>query len=239
MPGGIAGHGYDGPHSLQRPPTVPGSGYDSQPYGSPFDDTAYRRFNEPAASFGGSAYNGPGYSGSTDRGLTNGNSQYRNSQYGNSQYRNSSYGGSSFQAPDPRRRPLQPVGYRSDVSVKWESDFRTGVQHSLQSGLPLLVQVSADWCGYCQKMKQETLVDPTVIRTLNRGFVTVMLDADANRELVQQLNVKSLPTTLVILPNGRVVENLNGYQSASALQTMLNRYQQRVQLETDRRIASR
>lgn len=220
--GGLPGRTQHGRQQqpYQLPVSRPGATYDSFPTGTLFDGSVDR----------GTTYGGASSNDSRDRGTFNGNPRHGTS----------SYGASSFQAPDPRERNARPVSYRNDVaSVRWEPDFRTGVQQSLQSGLPLLVQVSADWCGYCQKMKRDTLVDPTVMRDLNRGFVTVMLDADANRELVQQLNVKSLPSTLVILPSGRVVEHLSGYQSATALQTMLNRYQHRVELDTDRRLASR
>ncbi|MEZ6132103.1 MAG: thioredoxin family protein [Planctomycetaceae bacterium] len=172
----------------------------------------------------------------TDFGTTD-----RYEPFGNPGYRDT-----RFQAPRPTGRDAQPVRFEPPA-VRWQTDFRTSVQQSLQSGRPLLVQVTAEWCSYCQKMKNDTLVQPVVVNDINRGFVSVMLDADTNKQLVQQLQVKSLPTTLVILPSGRIVERMEGFQSSSQMQTMLNRYQQRAEkegriraeLEVDRRVAVR
>ena len=142
-----------------------------------------------------------------------------------------------IQAPRPATNPYRPASY--STSIQWETDFRAAVERSRATGQPMLVQVTAEWCGYCQQMKRETFTDRNLISDVNRSFVSVKLDADANRELVQQMNVKSLPTTLVILPNMQVAERLEGFQSAAQMFRGLSRHMQRAELETGAHVAVR
>ena len=86
----------------------------------------------------------------------------------------------------------------------------------------MLLNVSADWCHFCHKMKSETYTHRPVIDQINEQFVAVDLDADANRQLVQILGIKSLPTILLVTPDIKVVSTMSGFQSADALTTRLN-----------------
>lgn len=138
---------------------------------------------------------------------------------------------------DSRTPQYSPVSYRRNID--WATDIRAAAEHSRATGQPMLVQVTASWCGYCQKMKQETYTDRNLIAGLNRDFITVSLDADANREIVQRMKIQSLPTTLVVLPNLEVVDRLEGFQTATELQSALSRHMQRAELQTRTEVAIR
>lgn len=131
----------------------------------------------------------------------------------------------------------RPVGY-SRV-VQWESDIQAAAARSRATRQPMLIQVTATWCGYCQQMKRETYTNQGLINGINRDFIAVMVDADANRELMERMGIKSLPTTLVVLPNLQVVERLEGFQSAAQLQGSLSKHLQRAQLDRGARVAVR
>lgn len=152
-----------------------------------------------------------------------------------------------LQAPRPSLRDtrpavqtptnFRPVSYSN--AVNWEGDIRAAADRSRATGQPMFVQVTASWCGYCQQMKRDTFTNRSVINGINRDFVAVSLDADVNRDLVQQMKIQSLPTTLIVLPNMDVIERLEGFQSASQMQAALNRHMQRAQLDTSARVAVR
>ncbi|MDF1809149.1 MAG: thioredoxin family protein [Phycisphaerales bacterium] len=71
-------------------------------------------------------------------------------------------------------------------------------QISDETGKPMLVLVTADWCPPCQSLKRSTLVDATVIDWVTSNTVPVYLEADENPDDIRTLPVRSYPTTLLI-----------------------------------------
>jgi len=103
----------------------------------------------------------------------------------------------------------------------------------------MLVKVTADWCGYCKRMKAETFTNAGIIGEINATFVAVELNADTNRELIKRMGVQSLPTILVISPDQQILDREEGFRSAAQLSQLLRSYRFRAQLDTDRRVAVR
>ena len=142
----------------------------------------------------------------------------------------------NFEAPALRRNTSYGGPARR---INWESDFRRGLQAARESGRPMLVRVTADWCGYCKRMKQETFSNAGIVRDIDSSFVAISVDADANRQLVEQMGVQSLPCTLVISPDMRIVDREQGFRSVNQLENVLRRHLQRAQLETETLVAVR
>jgi YHS domain-containing protein len=103
------------------------------------------------------------------------------------------------------------------TEVQWKKDLKQAATQAAKEQKPMLVMVSAPWCGYCQQMLKTTFRDEKVAGHLNQCFVPVYLDADEYPELVEQLEVEGLPTTLIISPEMKVLERHSGYQSAGQL----------------------
>lgn len=116
-------------------------------------------------------------------------------------------------------------GRTPPLAIEWHTDLRKAADYVRESGRPMLVNVTADWCSYCSKMKNETFRDTRFIRELTEsGFVPVQIDADANRELIRRIGVQSLPTTLIVSPQLRVVETLKGFRSSQQLTQSIRRH---------------
>lgn len=165
---------------------------------------------------------------------SNGQSPYRNDfQLTN---RNSYQG--TLRAPRPTTNPYQPASY--SVNVPWMSNYETGLAASRRSGRPMIVKISADWCRYCQQMKHQTYSDQGVVRTITSGFIPVALDGDIDRKLIQQLGVKTLPAVVIITPDLRIVDRVEGFKTPRQLTASLLRHRQRAQLDdVDMNIATR
>lgn len=71
-------------------------------------------------------------------------------------------------------------------------------RRAAESGKPLLVVVSATWCGPCQSYKRGALSDPKLEAWVRDNAVAVMLDADTDRDAATSLDVRSLPTTILL-----------------------------------------
>lgn len=88
-------------------------------------------------------------------------------------------------------------------------------------------------------MKRDTYSDQGIVRSINSAFVPVALDADQNRRLIQQMGVRTLPAIVIITPDLKIVDRIEGYQSVRQLNASLLRHTQRAELETDIKVATR
>jgi thioredoxin 1 len=83
----------------------------------------------------------------------------------------------------------------------------------LDSPVPVLVDFYADWCGPCRAMNP-TLVE--LAGEANGRYKVVKVDADAERELSNDYQVRALPTLLVV-KDGAVKAKLVGLQNKARL----------------------
>lgn len=94
------------------------------------------------------------------------------------------------------------------------------------SKLPMVVDFSAEWCGWCKKMEEESFPAPAV-QALGSRFVWVRLDADADPKILDRYRVNALPTLLILNPGGTEISRHVGYmpgpELASFLQHALSR----------------
>ena len=105
----------------------------------------------------------------------------------------------------------------STRSIPWVTGYQAATEQSTKEGKPVLVRVTATWCGPCQQMKQLTYTDARVISLVNANFVPLLIDADQQPELVASFKVEAYPTTIVMAPDLSISKRLTGYQSADSL----------------------
>mgnify|MGYP007071570920 FL=1 len=88
-----------------------------------------------------------------------------------------------------------------------ESNFTDFVNQELA-----VVQVFAEWCGPCKLMK------PVLERvSLNVGVESALLDIEKHKSLVEEQQIKSIPTFLMY-KNGEVVDKKTGSLNELSLQ---------------------
>lgn len=108
--------------------------------------------------------------------------------------------------------------------ITWNQDYADAVHEARRSNKDLVVLVSSKWCGYCRKMLQQTFPNPAVIETINEHFIPVLIDGDKQQELARKFKVDSFPTLLIVAPNLKISSRLTGFQSATQLNSHLQKF---------------
>ena len=95
----------------------------------------------------------------------------------------------------------------------FKGSFNEALQAARQSGKPLLVDVYADWCGPCKKLKRETFRDREAAAYFNKNFVCYSLDGETPDGIaVRQLyTIRSYPTLLILDGNGKLLTKTEGF----------------------------
>lgn len=113
----------------------------------------------------------------------------------------------------------------SDViaqEVAWSTDIQSAWKTAQATNRPMLVFVTSSSCPYCRKMESNTLASPAIARRINGSYVPAILNAEESGALAAQLQVRSVPATIVISPDGRIADRVDGYVSAAKLQARLD-----------------
>jgi hypothetical protein len=90
-----------------------------------------------------------------------------------------------------------------------------------QSNRPILVFVSMPNCHYCVKMKDQVLQQPQVKELVSGSFETVLAGRYTHAALVEKLHVKWYPTIVLVGPNNKVLDVIEGYAEQTKFQQRL------------------
>jgi YHS domain-containing protein len=104
--------------------------------------------------------------------------------------------------------------------LKWHTNLQTAARESQRLQKPMLIEISAVWCGYCKKMK-ETFNDEKIARHVSGCFVPVLIDADENQRLVEAVGADALPTTVIVSPDFKLLKKITGYYTPRQLDAKL------------------
>ena len=94
--------------------------------------------------------------------------------------------------------------------IVWEKDFKKAQQTARQTGKPLLLDFTADWCKPCKMMDQEFWVRQDVIEA-TKPFIAVKIDFDNDKGTVGKYKVAAIPFVIFADPLGNMVTFRRGF----------------------------
>ena len=101
--------------------------------------------------------------------------------------------------------------------------FAQAKSMSEQTGKPIFVVASADWCGPCQAYKRGALADDDVRQAIQSSMIPVYVNVDEDPEAAAELSVYSIPLTAIV-QGGEVKERYEGGLSTSKLSSLASEY---------------
>jgi thioredoxin 1 len=87
---------------------------------------------------------------------------------------------------------------------------------------PLFVFVHATWCPTCKKMEHEVLVQKQLGDVYNENFINDAIDLDSpeGKLLNQSIQIQATPTLFFFNADGKLIQKLEGFTSATQLLTL-------------------
>jgi protein disulfide-isomerase len=117
---------------------------------------------------------------------------------------------------------LTPLGGYAQPPVRWEVTLENAQRVAAQTNRLVLIHFWAPWCGICRQMEAEVLSQPAVIAELTADYVPVKINADHFPATAQQYGVTTLPTTVIITPQGQALDVMRGRIETAQYVTRLN-----------------
>ena len=126
----------------------------------------------------------------------------------------------------PSRQALARPGSDPN-SVAWRPDLGNAQVEAKEKDLVLWLQFTGPWCPNCRRMDRGVFIHPSVVTEARERFVPIKLRSDEFEGLALSLGLSVLPSTVLVRPNGEVIDKLEGYADPAEFHAFLQRTLQR------------
>jgi thioredoxin-related protein len=108
---------------------------------------------------------------------------------------------------------LSPTASATDEprKIAWREDLAQAQAEAKSRNLLLWIQFTGSWCINCRRMDRATFTHAGIVTESRERFVPVKLRSDEHEALAQSLGLTSLPATVVVRPNGEMIDKWEGY----------------------------
>ena len=96
------------------------------------------------------------------------------------------------------------------AELVWEKDYASALKKAKAEKKPLMIMMTATWCGPCKMLEKETLSDPW-IRHFLADFVVVKAYED--RDVEEKYGLQGYPTLVFTDETGKAAHRTVGYQT--------------------------
>ena len=112
--------------------------------------------------------------------------------------------------------------------VTWHQSMSSGWAESKRRKVPMVIFITRGHCRFCDAMKIDTWCDQSISRQLADNFVAIRLTPNQNAAELKRIKVDTYPTTLIGMPEGKIVDHKFGYQPVREIATLLTKAKIRI-----------
>ena len=106
--------------------------------------------------------------------------------------------------------PIEWTGWSPDLFVKAKADKKL-----------VILDLEAVWCHWCHVMAQNTYANPKVEGLIDKSYLAVRVDQDANPDLSSRYGDWGWPATIIFGPDGTELVKLRGYVEPDKMAILL------------------
>lgn len=108
------------------------------------------------------------------------------------------------------------------TSINWITDWEHAKTQSRAERKPILIDVSQDNCGGCERLMNETFTDREVVAAINSRFIPLSLHMFRDRAILRDWGLFWTPTVLFADRTGRIRYESVNYVPASVMLDVLD-----------------
>jgi thioredoxin-related protein len=98
-----------------------------------------------------------------------------------------------------------------EATIQWRGNWEEALEEAKKANRPLLLELYLEGCSHCARLDRETHQDAAVAEALNAGFIPVRLEGRSHMDLVQKMEVRGAPTTLIFSSEGKELRRFAGF----------------------------
>lgn len=97
--------------------------------------------------------------------------------------------------------------YVPNNNIAWADNYASAQDRATNSGRPIILYFTGDWCVPCRIMKRQVWADEEVASAVNARFVPVMIDFDNPNDaaLIARYKIGGTPVTIITDPKGNAL----------------------------------
>lgn len=109
--------------------------------------------------------------------------------------------------------------------IAWADNYTAAHQQATESGKPMILFFTGEWCVPCRIMKREVWADEQVLAAVNVAFIPVTIDVDDPEEAatMSRYGVGNTPTTIITDSGGGVLQQRGGGMNKAEFLEMLGK----------------
>jgi thioredoxin-like negative regulator of GroEL len=111
--------------------------------------------------------------------------------------------------------PAQPVE-ESEEKIVWRHSLSEALAQASSNNKLIIVDLVADWCGWCRQMEAQTWPNAKVIQQAQQ-YVFLRLNGENEEdgiELIEKFQVAGYPTVMLLNADGSEFDRFEGFMSA-------------------------
>lgn len=106
--------------------------------------------------------------------------------------------------------------------VTFYSTLDPGIKEAVNGSKPIFLYFRSETCYWCIKFEEESLTDNRIVEILDKNFVPISIDIFKQKNISQNLNVRTTPYIIFFTQDGEEISRIPGYIPADEFLVKLN-----------------
>jgi pentatricopeptide repeat protein len=115
--------------------------------------------------------------------------------------------------PPPELPSDNPPTNDTNSTSNGEQALKTALNQAKAEGKQVMIDLFAEWCGFCKRMKQSTFPDPKVKKLTDEKYIRLTIDTQKEPLLAMRFGSVGLPTVIILDATGSEVDRIQGFRT--------------------------